>query len=196
MKKHLLAASFGLMLFLIFAVPVSNAKPSEYDMIVRHLKTNYKAKKIKIPGMFLARFVVSMVRPAGVKSFSVTLFEDLKFSRENLDKEMQSALRNSFTGEWRSILRARTAEGQQAYMYMREEGKNVKIALVTIDKKNAAVIRATFSPERLVEFVNDPTIFGINLNSKQPDTKQPDAGADVKKAEQAPAPATAPKQDH
>src|SRR5215204_1293415 len=165
MKKHLLPTSAFLLLFLIVAVPVSNAKPgpSEYDRIVRHLKTNYKAKKVKIPGIFLARFVVGLVRPAGVKSFSVTLFEDLKFSRETIEKEMQSSLRKSFTGDWNPIFRARSADGQQAYMYMREEGKNVKIAVVTIDKQNAAIIRATFSPERLAEFVNDPKIFGISL---------------------------------
>jgi hypothetical protein len=51
-------------------------------------------------------------------------------------------------------------------MYMREEGKVVKIALVTIDKQNAAIIRATFSPERLVEFMNDPKVFGISMNEK------------------------------
>ena len=170
MKKHLLPTSVFLLLFLILAVPVSNAKPrpSEYDQIVRHLKTNYKAKKVKIPGIFLARFVVGLVRPAGVKSFSVTLFEDLKFSGETIEKEMQSTLRNSFSADWNPIFRARSAEGQQAYMYMREDGKNVKIALVTIDKKNAAIIRATFSPERLAEFVNDPKIFGISLNGKEP----------------------------
>jgi hypothetical protein len=124
--------------------------------------------------MWFARFAVSVVRPAGVKSFSVTLFEDLKFSRETLDKEMQAALKNSFRGEWSSILRARSAEGTQAYMYMREDGKNVKLAVVTIDKEKAAVIRATVSPERLADFVNDPKIFGISLNEgekKEPSEK-------------------------
>ena len=114
--------------------------------------------------MLLARFAVSVVRPAGVKSFSVTLFEDLKFSRESLDKEMQSAMRNSFDANWSPIFHVRSRDGQQAYMYMREAGKHVKIALVTIDKEQAAVIRATFSPEKLAEFINDPKIFGISLN--------------------------------
>ena len=54
---------------------------------------------------------------------------------------------------------------------MRESGKNVKITLVTIDKKDAAVIRATFSPERLADFINDPKIFGISLNDNSQDAK-------------------------
>ena len=171
MRKHLVLASLLLLLSISFAAPQVTAKPSEYDRIVKHLKTKYKAKKVNIPFMWFARFAVSVVRPAGVKSFSVTLFEDLKFSGENIDKEMQVELRKSFTADWSPIFRARSAEGQQAYMYMREEGKVVKIALVTIDKQNAAIIRATFSPERLAEFVNDPKIFGISLNDQQPVAK-------------------------
>ncbi|HVF31301.1 MAG TPA: hypothetical protein VNA22_10040 [Pyrinomonadaceae bacterium] len=172
MKKNLVFASLLIVFTIGFATPAT-AKPSEYERIVKHLKTNYKAKKVKIPFVWLARFAVSVVRPAGVKSFSVTLFEDLKFSRETLDGEMRSAMKQSFAGVgWSSILRARSAAGQQAYMYMRESGKNVKVALVTIDKNNAAVIRATFSPERLAEFMNDPKIFGISLgDNPKPDVK-------------------------
>ena len=167
MRKYFLPATLLMLLSFSASVPSAYAKPSEYDKIVRHLKTSYKAKKVSIPFMWFARFAVSVVRPAGVKSFSVTLFEDLKFSRETLDKEMQAALKNSFKGEWTSILRARSAEGTQAYMYMREDGKNVKLAVVTIDKEKAAIIRATVSPERLAEFVNDPEIFGISLNETE-----------------------------
>jgi hypothetical protein len=180
-KKSLMAFLLLLFAFTVFT-PAMAGKPSEYKSIVRHLKTKYRAKKVKIPFMWLARFAVNVVRPAGVKSFSVTLFEDLKFSGETVGKEMQSVLKNSFTAEWSSILRARTAEGQQAYMYMREDGNNVRIALVTIDKENAAVIRATFSPERLADFMNDPKIFGISLNEKTP------VKDEAQKQESAPAP--------
>ncbi|MEP6704284.1 MAG: hypothetical protein ABJB34_05715, partial [Acidobacteriota bacterium] len=111
---------------------------------------------------------------------------DLKFSKETIDKEMQSMLRSSFTGEWSPILRARTAEGQQAYMYMREDKNTVKVALVTLDKENAAVIRATFSPEKLAEFINDPKVFGISLNDVPSDktvqSKKASTGAPVVEA--------------
>lgn len=169
LKKKIFITLTLLFLAFSFTVPRANANGGEYKQVVKHLKTKYKAKKVKIPFMWLARFAVSVVRPAGVKSFSVTMFEDLKFSRETLDKEMQAAMKNSFSADWSPIFHARSREGQQAYMYMREEGRNVKIALVTIEKEQAAVIRATFSPDRLADFINNPTIFGISLS----DNNQP-----------------------
>ena len=164
-KKNPLTAMTLLLLVFTFAAPPANAKGGgEYKAVVKHLKTKYQAKKVKIPFMWLARFAVSVVRPAGVKSFSVTIFEDLKFSRETLDEEMQSALKNSFSADWSPILRVRSQKGEQVYMYMRDAGKSVKITVVTIDKEQAAVIRATFNPEKFAEFINNPKIFGVSLN--------------------------------
>ena len=167
MKKKVLPV-VALSLFVIFAAMPAQAKPSEYDSIVKHLKTKYKAKKVTIPFMWLARFAVSVSRPAGVKSFSVTLFKDLQFSFSELDKEMQAAMRSSFGPEWTPAIRVRTRKGQQVYMYMREDRNVVKVALVTIDKQEAAIIRATFSPDRLADFINNPKILGINLADDPP----------------------------
>ena len=136
------------------------AKPGEHEAIAKHLRTKYAAKKVSVPFMWLARAAVKIVRPVGVKSFNITLFEDLRISKETLDKEMRAAMRSSFGPEWSSIFNVRSRDGQQAYMYMKEDGKNIKVALVTIDGEEAAVIRATFSPEKLADFINDPKILG------------------------------------
>jgi hypothetical protein len=105
----------------------------------------------------------------------------LKFSKETLDAEMQEAMRSSFGEEWIPILRIRQRTGEQVYMYMRDAGEtSVKISLVTIDKENAAIIRATVNPDKLAEFMNNPKIFGISLdgnnntaqNNNQPQTNQ------------------------
>ena len=173
-EKYLMASLLFFLAIAFAAIPVEAKKPSEYDSIVAHLKTKYRAKKVKMPFLWLARFAVSVVKPAGVKSFSVTLFEGLKFSRESLDAEMQNALGRTFSNEWSPVFRVRSREGQQAYMYMREAGSNIRLTLVTIDKRQAAIIRATFSPEKLVEFTNDPKIFGISLSDE---TTKPDESA-------------------
>ncbi len=165
-KKIFIWLTF-LTLAITFDVPMANAKGGEYKAVVKHLKTKYQAKKVKIPFVWLARFAVSVVRPAGVKSFSVTIFEDLKFSRETLDEEMQTTMRKSFSADWSPILHVRSRTGEQVYMYMREAGKSVKLAVVTIDKEQAAVIRATINPDKLAEFINNPKIFGITLDDNK-----------------------------
>jgi hypothetical protein len=164
MRKKILICVALLTFAFTYAVPKADAKGGEYKAVVKHLKTKYQAKKVKIPFMWLARFAVSVARPAGVKSFSVTIFEDLKFSRETLDEEMQLAMKNSFGEDWTSILRVRSRTGEQVYMYMREAGKSIKLAVVTIDKKDAAIIRATVNPEKLADFINNPKVFGISLD--------------------------------
>ena len=184
-KKSLATLAFLLIAFTYIAPPAM-AKGNEFEAIVTHLKTKYQAKKVNLHFMWLARFAVKIVRPAGVKSFNVTLFENLKFSRDTLDTEMQLAMRNSFSADWSSIFHVRSRDGQQAYMYMREDGKNIKITLVTIENEQAAVIRATFDPEKLVEFINNPKIFGISLgdNDNQDDNKKLNQKTDVEKVSQ------------
>lgn len=162
-KISLLSIVAVILLSFAFTAPAANARTNEFDTIAHHLKAKYQARKVRIPFMFLARFAVKVVRPAGVKSFNVTLFNDLKFSRETVDIEMQQAMRQSFGPEWSSVFHVRSRDGQQAYMYLKEDGKNIKVAVVTIDQENAAIIRATFSPDKLAEFINDPKIFGISL---------------------------------
>jgi hypothetical protein len=65
-------------------------------------------------------------------------------------------------------------------MYIREAGQNLKITLVTIDKENAAVIRATFDPDRLADFINNPKIFGISLDDRGQEEKEKLSSAEKK----------------
>ena len=162
-NRRLLLVSTLMAVFLAVAAPSALAKPREHEAIAKHFNSKYAAKKVSVPFMWLARAAVKVVRPAGVKSFNITLFEDLKVSKETFDKEMRSVMRSSFGPEWRSVFNVRSRDGEQAYMYMKEDGKNIKIALVSIDGNDAAVIRATFSPEKLADFINDPKLLGFSL---------------------------------
>ncbi len=171
MRRKISTASISLILIFAFlSAPSAEAKNNEYKAIVNHLTTKYRAKKVEIPFLWLARFAVRVARPAGVKSFSVTMFENLQFSPVALDGEMQAAMKNSMGAGWSSILRVRSkTDGSQAYMYMREAGReSVKIMLVTIDRNQAAVIRAQINPDKLAEFIDNPKIFGISLSDDSP----------------------------
>jgi hypothetical protein len=173
MKTKTPVAILALLLSILVFASSAIAKPSEFDLISRHLKQHYKAKKVSIPFLFLAKAIVHIAKPAGVKSFGVSLYSDLQFSFDTIDTEMQQAMRSSFGPEWTSVFHVRSRDGQQAYMYMKEDGNDVKLAVVTIEKDGAAIIRATISPDRLASFINDPSVFGISLGDKNSEKQPP-----------------------
>ena len=67
-KTNFIALAFPLLVF-TFAAPAANAKDGEYDLIVKHLKTKYRAKKVKIPFMWLARFAGQRGAPGRREKF-------------------------------------------------------------------------------------------------------------------------------
>jgi hypothetical protein len=160
-----------LLAVLIFAVDKANAQGKAYGKITNHLETKYQAKKVKIPFMWLAKIAVKIVKPAGVKSFDVTFFENLIFSKASLDAEMQSAMKDSLGSDWSPMIRVRSRDGQQVYMYLKDEGENVRLMFVAIDQKNATVVRAKFNADRFIEFLDNPKIFGISIGDKKDQLK-------------------------
>jgi hypothetical protein len=149
---------------LSIAPPAARADDPEFDAITKHIKLYYKAKRVSIPFLGLANFFVKIVRPAGVKSFKVAIFEDLNFVPGSVNSELSAVIRNALSPEWRPLVRVRSRNGEQLYVYAREAGENIKLMVVTIDQTDAVVARVKISPKRLSEFLSTPKILGISIN--------------------------------
>jgi hypothetical protein len=162
-NRKLITLTFLLIAFALFVPNAIAQKKDGFKAIKKHLETNYQAKKVRIPFMWLAKLAVKVVRPAGVKSFDVTMFENLTFKQSYLDREMQLGMQDSLGADWSPILRVRSREGEQIYAYLHDEGENVKVMFVAIDKTNATVVRAKFNADKFVEFLNNPKIFGFSI---------------------------------
>jgi hypothetical protein len=127
-KKNAIFAMIAFSFLLSLNASVVAAHPAkEYDAVVKQLKTQYRAKKVNLVFMWLARAAVSVVRPAGVKSFSLTVFQNLKFSPDSIDSEMQATMRQAYGPDWSPIFHVRSRTGEQAYMYMKDDGANVRV---------------------------------------------------------------------
>jgi hypothetical protein len=149
---------------LVAAAPAARADDPEFDAITKHIKLFYKAKRVSIPFLGLANFFVKIVRPAGVKSFKVAIFEDLDLASATSDAGLSLVMRSALSPEWHPLVRVRSRDGEQVYVYAREAGENIKLMVVTIDRTDAVVARVKISPKRLNEFVNNPKILGISVN--------------------------------
>ena len=145
------------------AQPTARAGDPEFDAITKYLKQQFNARRISIPFLGLANFFVKIVRPAGVKSFKVAIFENLNFASTAPNSELGLVLRNALSAQWQPLVRIRSRNDEQIHAYAREDGKDIKLMVVTIDRTDAVVARVKISPQRLAEFVSNPKILGISI---------------------------------
>ena len=155
------AAPAALLLAFALCAPAT-ARADDFDSVVKNVRAACGGKKVRIPFLGLAGFATRIVRPAGVKSFKLAVFEDL--TRTGDASRLGAAIGQSLGPEWRPLVRVRAGRGTgQTHVYVREAGDNLKLMIVTLDGAQATVIRAKINPEALARFARDPKILGISL---------------------------------
>ncbi|MBV9926777.1 MAG: hypothetical protein JOZ96_17290 [Acidobacteria bacterium] len=156
-------AAAALLLSILVCAPAT-ARADEFDAVVRNVRAACGGKRVRIPFLGLASFATRLVRPAGVKSFKLAVFEEV--TREGDVSGLREALGRSLGPEWRPLVRVRSGRGaEQTHVYVREAGDNLKLMIVTLGGDQATVIRAKINPEALARFARDPKLFGVSLNS-------------------------------
>ena len=150
-----------LLLAFVASSPAS-ARADDFDAVVKNVRAACGGKKVRIPFLGLAGFAAKVVRPAGVKSFKLAVFEDV--TRAGDLSGLGAAIGQSLGPEWRPLVRVRTGRGaEQTHVYIREAGRNLKLMIVMLDGDQATVIRAKVNPEALARFAQDPKILGVSL---------------------------------
>src|SRR5215213_2691177 len=154
-------AAVSLSLMALFYAPVI-VKADDFDTVVRNVRAACGGKRVRIPFLGLAGFATKLVRPAGVKSFKLAVFEDV--TRAGDVSGLGDAISRSLGPEWRPLVRVRSGRGaEQTHVYVREAGDNLKVMIVTLDGDQATVIRAKVNPEALARFAREPKVLGISL---------------------------------
>ena len=142
-----------------------------FSSLVKHIKSNYRAKQQGFLGFVsFARFVVKVIRPAGVKNFKVTMLRDLDYSHAARPEtpEFHTAIEDKIQAIWSPLVRFSSArEKQWTYIYVAQERKDVKILAVTVQEKQAFVVQMKFSTYKLSEFISDPKIMGISIGDNK-----------------------------
>ena len=157
---------------LLSLVPVvAIAGDESYSSVIKHIKANYHAKQQGFFGaMMLARFAVKVIKPAGVKNFKLTLLRDLDYSEAPSPQSGQfhAFIRNKIDPCWTPLVQyASPREKQWSYVYVTREKEDIKLLVVTLAQRDAVVLQTKFSPEKLIEFMNNPQIMGISLSTDQ-----------------------------
>ncbi|HEX8291171.1 MAG TPA: hypothetical protein VF570_05430 [Pyrinomonadaceae bacterium] len=160
-RARVYAVSAALLLASALSAPAA-ARADDFDAVVKNVRAACGGRKVRIPFLGLAGFATRVVRPAGVKSFKLAVFEDV--TRAGDVSGLGAAIGQSLGPGWRPLVRVRSGRGAgQTHVYLREAGDNLKLMIVTLDGRQATVIRAKVNPEALARFARDPKILGVSL---------------------------------
>lgn len=168
-SKRLLTRLSITVVLVALAPSASLAGDESFSSVVKHIKSSYHAKQQGFFGaMMLARFAVKIIKPAGVKNFKVVLLRDLDYTEAPNPKtgQFHSFIQTKIDPVWTPLVQySSPRENQWTYVYVAREKEDVKLLVVTLQQKDAVVLQTKFSPAKLVEFMNNPQIMGISLNS-------------------------------
>ena len=177
-KTRLLTRVLITLALISLAPAVALGGDESFSSVVRHIKKNYNARQQGFFGaMMLARFAVKVIKPAGVKNFKMVFLTDLDYSQAPSPERghFHAFLRDKIDPRWTPLVQYSSPREQQwSYVYVTRENEDVKLLVVALQQQNAFVLQTKFSPAKLVEFMNNPQIMGISLNS---DNKSKDASA-------------------
>ncbi len=160
------AASFAIMIALLAAPSLQAlAKGKGFKDVVRHIETNYGAKKVRIPMLGLANFAVKLIRPAGVKGFKLAVFEDQDFSSRPGAASFDAVMREAYDGDWRPMVQINSKRdgNSHTFIYVRNSDKDVQFALAVLEDREAVVLEVKFNPDAAARFLENPKIMGVSL---------------------------------
>ena len=172
-KPQRLPALIAVALVLAFAgltIRADNKAPNKGDdksfsTFVKYLKSNYDAKGQSTFGMVsFARFLVKVIKPAGVKNFKVSMLRDLQFTNLKVDDDLGTFIRKNVHSDWHPMSQVVSLKNNQyVYVYFMPEKNDVKFLVVAVQQRDAFVVQFKFEPERLAKFIEKPEILGISL---------------------------------
>lgn len=170
-SKRLLTRLSITLALVTLAPVISFAGDESFSQVVKHIKSNYRAKQQGFFGaMMLARFAVKLVKPAGVKNFKVVLLRELDYSEAPNPRngEFHAFIQSKIDPRWTPLVQySSPREKQWTYVFTTREKEDVKVLVVTLQRQDAVVLQTKFSPAKLVEFMNNPQIMGISLNDNK-----------------------------
>ncbi len=124
-----------------------------FNTVVKLMETHFHKKRKRSRLMGLAKLGVRIARPRDVRNFKLAIFEDTDFSGGDFGTPLRLALKP----EWRPLAQIRAQEAaEQNYIYLKEDGKNFKILIVNIERREATLLEVEIPPEKLLGWLQNP----------------------------------------
>jgi hypothetical protein len=135
---------------LLFLLPLP-VPASEFDWLVREFSRESGAKRVHVPFLGLANFVVKVGHPAGTSEMKLAIFE-----RGDLEAPRFTSLTDSAVGgSWKPMIRVRSRNGESTNIYVRTDGKHLNLLIASLDDDEATFVQVRLEPQALMQFIDE-----------------------------------------
>jgi hypothetical protein len=158
-------------LFLLVLTQASTAAADGFGAVVKLVEQFYRVKHQGIPllaraGMKAATTAARIKggearRLAEAGSVKVAIFEDQAFDSHGAIADFKSSLSTTLGTGWIPLVQTLSPkEEQQTHVFLSEAGEKFHVLVVSIDKRDAAVVQVTLKPATLALLMQNPDDMG------------------------------------
>ena len=139
----------------------ATAGDREFHEIVQRLAAAYQKKPL--PFMGFASFVGRFAQPEGVSGLTMAIFDDVNPSRGLDPAGFDEFVQGVAGSDYHSMVRVRSnRDGEQTYIYVREDRKGYEMLLLSLETSDAVVIKMHLNPNAMEAWMDDPVDHGKN----------------------------------
>jgi hypothetical protein len=139
-------------LLLLAAIGAAQLPGAEFDRFVQSFARQSGARRVHLPFMGFANFLVSVGKPGGASSFKLAVFE-----RGEIDTPRFSEVADSTAADdsWKPMIRVRSRDGSVTNIYEHEAGKQLELLIATLDSDNATFVHVRLDAKALAKFIDE-----------------------------------------
>ncbi|HEV2762857.1 MAG TPA: hypothetical protein VGV38_07680 [Pyrinomonadaceae bacterium] len=144
-------------------------KRADFGDVVKLIEKHYGVRSRGIPLVARAGIGVArkLTRFGEVGSFKVAFFEDQSFRQPAGAASLRARLSAAVEPEWSPLVHVSSnGSSEQNFVYARDTGKYFKILVVTIQERDAVVVQADISPQKLMLLLQDPDSAARNVTDE------------------------------
>src|SRR5262245_36182082 len=141
----------------ILASLPGQARADDFGKIVHSIESNYHVHRNHRWVMGFAGFLVKCTGGfAGVKGFKGALFENQHLSDSNPDSSLDEVVQSAGEHGWHRVVKSYSRRhNEQNYIYARQEGKDLKLLIVSVEPSEAVVIQVKVNPDKFAKFIEE-----------------------------------------
>lgn len=126
----------------------------EFDAVVRSIESNMNVRRTRIPKLGLAKLLLRIGNPSGVKQFDIAIFEDVRLSRDSV-RDLDKAVRKATRERWIPMVRVRE-RGEWTAILARPDGENrMRLLIATVDSSDAVVVHVSVDASKLAATLDE-----------------------------------------